>query len=67
MDCGIHNVTLKFTPYTPPLSSDTFKDAIIHMGENISDYPNVKNQTVTLDIERRCGKDIIEEGAIKIA
>ena len=36
-----------------PLSSDTLKDAFIHLGENISDLPDQKNQTVTVDIARR--------------
>ena len=36
------------------------------MGENISNFTDLNNQTVTLDIEGRSVKDIIEEGARKI-
>ena len=37
------------------------------MGGKISDSPDLKKRTITLEIERRWGKDIIEEGAKKIA
>ena len=37
------------------------------MGGNISNLNDFKKQTVVLDIKRRWGKDIIEEGEIKIA
>ena len=50
-----------------PLSSDTSGGAFIHMGGKISDSPDLKKRTITLEIERRWGKDIIEEGAKKIA
>ena len=52
---------------TPPLSYETLKEDFIHMGGNISDFPDIKKQMVVLDIERRRGKDIIKEGARKIA
>ena len=47
------------------LTYDTLKDAFIHMDGKISDFPDLKKQTVTLDIERRWGKDITEERARK--
>ena len=47
------------------LSSDTLKNAFIHMGGKITDFSDLKNQTVLLDIERRWGKDITEERARK--
>ena len=50
-----------------PLSYDTLKDAFIHMGGNISDFPDLKKQTVALEIEKRWCQDIIKEGAIIIA
>ena len=50
-----------------PLSYDTLKDAFIHMGGNISDFPNLEKQTVALEIERRWDKYIIKEGARKTA
>ena len=37
------------------------------MGVKISNFPNLKKQTVALDIEKRLVQDIIKEGAKKIA
>ena len=37
------------------------------MGGKISDFPDLKKQTFALEIERMWGKDIIKEGARKIA
>ena len=50
-----------------PLYSETLKGAFIHMGVKISNFPNLKKQTVALDIEKRLVQDIIKEGAKKIA
>ena len=55
------------TPPPPPLFHETLKDAVIHMSGNISDFTNLKKQTFALEIGSRWGKDIIEEGARKIA
>ena len=49
------------------LSYDTLKDDFFHMGGNISDLTDLKKQTVVLEVARRWGKDIIEEGEGKIA
>ena len=43
-----------------PLSSDTLKDAFIHMGVNIGDFTDIKKRMYALDITRKWGKDIIE-------
>ena len=45
---------------THHLSFDTPKDTFIYMGGNISDFSNLKKQTVTSEIERRWGDDIIK-------
>ena len=42
------------------LYSDTLKEAFIHMGGDISDFTELNNQTVVLDIERGWVKDIIK-------
>ena len=52
---------------TLSLSYDTLNDAFIHIGGKISDFNDLKKRTVVLEIERRRGKDIIKEGARKIA
>ena len=49
------------------LSSDTLKDNFFHLGGNISDLPDLKKQTVTVEIARMWGKDIIKEGERGIA
>ena len=53
--------------YIIPLSSYTLKYAFTHVGGNIGNFPILKKQTITLDIARRCGKNIIKEGSIKIS
>ena len=52
---------------TLSLSYDTLNDAFIHICGKISDFNDLKKRTVVLEIERRRGKDIIKEGARKIA
>ena len=42
------------------LSSDTLEENFIHKGKTISDFPNLKEIMIALDIERSLGKDIIE-------
>ena len=37
------------------------------MGGNISDFPDLKNRTVAVEIVRRRGQRITEEGAIIVA
>ena len=63
------NTTVEFTDSILqsilPLSYDTLKCDFIHMGGNISDFTDLKKQIVSLEIERRWGKDIIKEGARK--
>ena len=49
---------LQATP--TPLSSDTLKEAFIHMGVNIDDLTNIKKQTFALDIDSRWGKYMIK-------
>ena len=46
---------------------DTLKKDLIHMGGKISDFPNIKEWTMALNIYRRQGRDIIKDKAIKIA
>ena len=53
--------------YILPLSSKTLKGSFIHMGVKIGKFPDLKKQTVALEIENRWCKDIIKEGARKIA
>ena len=57
------NTTEEFTDSIlqaiPPITSDTLKDDFIHMGGNIGDFPNLKKQTVVLEIERMWDKGII--------
>ena len=59
IDSILHSIAL--------LSSDNLNDSFIDMGEKISNLPDLKKQTVALEIERSWGKDIIKEGARKIA
>ena len=53
--------------YIIPLSYDTFKDSLFHLGGKISDFSDLKKRTVAVEISRRWGKDIIKEGAIVIS
>ena len=48
-----------------PLSSDSLKDAFIHMGGKIIDLLDLKKWTFALDIESRWVNDIIKEVARK--
>ena len=57
---------LQYTPPPPPYY-DILKEAFIHMFGKISYFTNLNNCTVPLEIERKWGMDIIEEGAMKIA
>ena len=50
-----------------PLSYDTLNHTFIHMVVNISDLPDLNKKTFALEIERRWGKDIIEEVTRKTA
>ena len=53
-------------PPPPPLSSDTLKEAFIHMGGKIRNVPKIKKQMVVLEIEKwGGGQDIIKDGARK--
>ena len=49
------NTTEEFTDSilqaTPPITSDTLKDDFIHMGGNIGNLPDLRKQTVVLEIE----------------
>ena len=46
-----------------PLSSETIKGIFTRMVGNIYNFPGLKKQMFTLDIESRYYKDIIKEGA----
>ena len=41
------------------LSSDTLKDCFLHLGGKVSNFTDIKNQTVAVHIAKRWGKDII--------
>ena len=49
------------------LFSDILMDALFHMGEKISDLPDLNDQTDMVEIARRWGEDIIEKGAKTIS
>ena len=60
--------SLQATPPPPlPIYSNTLKEAFIHMGGKIIYFTDLKNQTFVLEIKSRWVKDIIKEGARKIA
>ena len=44
-----------------PLSSGTLKDAYLHLGVNISYFPNPKKQIVVVENSRRWVKDITKK------
>ena len=50
---NMENSTGSILENTTPLSSDTLKDAFIHMDETIRDFPDLKKLTVALKISRR--------------
>ena len=47
------------------ISSDTLKNAFIHIGENKIELLNLNKRTVAEDIESRQGTGIIKEGQEK--
>ena len=47
-----------------PLSFDNLKDAFLHLGGNIHDFPDLKKWTFMVQISKRWGKGIIKEGAM---
>ena len=53
--------------YIPLLYFDTLREAFIHMGIKIISFTNLNNLMVALEIKSRWDKDIIKEGARKIA
>ena len=60
---NVLSTALKFvsdTKTTEYSTESTLKESFICMGENIIDFPDIKNKTVILDIERRWGKYIIK-------
>ena len=44
---------------TTPISSDTLKDALLNLGGNIRNLPDLKKETVAVPIGKGWGNDII--------
>ena len=65
------NTTYEYTDFILQailsLYYDTLKDDFIHMSGKIRDLNDLKEKIVALEIESIWGKDIIKEGARKIA
>ena len=56
--------TDSFLQITPAVSSDTLKDAFFNLGENISDFNGLKKSMVAVEITKRRGGNITEEGTM---
>ena len=49
------------------LYADTLKKTFLHLWVNISELPDLKKLTVTVDITQSWGNNITEEGSITVA
>ena len=49
------------------LYADTLKKTFLHLWVNISELPDLKKLTVTVDITQSWGNNITEEGSITVS
>ena len=70
---NIHSVTETmedstdyFLQYIILLSSETLKDDFFQLGRGVSYFTYLKKKTFMVQITKRWGKDIIEEGAMSV-